>query len=151
MNVVPDPSQKSRSVRLENGMMTFMSPELLIPEEFGKECAEPTPQSDIYAFGLATFQVRRQDYGYRSFSCILFQVLTGEIPFSGIQQSALVYHLLRGMRPGKPENASIIGFSDSLWDLTQSCWDREVESRPKVGKLVTHLREAAAAWGESEI
>ena len=36
---------------------TFMSPELLTPEEFGKEDAVPTPQSDVYAFGLVIFQV----------------------------------------------------------------------------------------------
>jgi len=37
--------------------MQFMSPELLIPEEFGIEDALPTPQADIYAFGLVIFQV----------------------------------------------------------------------------------------------
>jgi len=72
MSVVPDPSQKSRSIRLESGAMTFMSPELLIPEEFGRKCAEPTPQSDIYAFGLVIFQVCRQDYRYLPLSCLLF-------------------------------------------------------------------------------
>jgi len=35
-----------------------MSPELLIPEEFDREDALPTPQADIYAFGLVIFQVR---------------------------------------------------------------------------------------------
>ena len=52
-----------------------MSPELLVPEEFGRKGAEPTPQADIYAFGLVIFQVREQDRGYRPFmdifSCIL--------------------------------------------------------------------------------
>jgi len=71
MSVVPDPSRKSRSVRLEGGAMTFMSPELLIPEEFGRKCADPTPQSDIYAFGLVIFQVCRQDYRYLPYSCTL--------------------------------------------------------------------------------
>ena len=80
------------------------------------------------------------------FHAYFLQVLTGEIPFSGIQQSALVYHVLRGVRPRKPENASIIGFFDPLWDLTQRCWDGEAELRPNVGEVVTHLREAAADW-----
>ena len=69
------------------------------------------------------------------------------MPFGGVQQSALAYHVLRGMRPTRPENASAIGFSDSVWDLTQRCWDGTIESRPKVGEIVTHLREAAASWG----
>ena len=47
-----------------------MSPELLIPEEFGKKDAKPTRQADIYAFGLVIFQVREQEYGYPLFLCI---------------------------------------------------------------------------------
>jgi len=49
-----------------------MSPELLIPEEFGRKGAQPTPQADIYAFGLIIFQVCKQDRGYRPFLHLLF-------------------------------------------------------------------------------
>jgi len=65
MALVPGPCQKSRSVRLDGGTATFRSPELLIPKLFGKKDESPTPQSDIYAFGLVIFQVRVQDHGYR--------------------------------------------------------------------------------------
>lgn len=58
------------------------------------------------------------------------------------------YHVLRGKRPGKPANASTIGFSDSLWDFTQKCWDGEMKSRPKVEEVVTHLRETVDSWVE---
>ena len=75
------------------------------------------------------------------------QVLTGEMPFRGIRQSALAYHVIRGTRPTIPENASAIGFSDSLWAFTENCWDGTIKSRPMVGEIVTHLREAAASWG----
>jgi len=50
------------------------------------------------------------------------------------------------VRPDKPENAPAIGFSDILWDFTQRCWDGEAESRPKVGEVVTHLRQVASNW-----
>jgi len=56
------------------------------------------------------------------------------------------YHVLRGKRPVKPENAPAIGFSDSLWDLARRCWDGKIELRPEVGEVVTHLGEAAAEW-----
>ena len=56
---VLDPIQPMAcSAQLEGGTMRFMSPELLVPQEFGKKSAVPTPQADIYAFGLVTFQVR---------------------------------------------------------------------------------------------
>ena len=56
--VVPDPVQPvAHSAQLEGGAMTFMSPELLVPEEFNMKSAIPTTQADIYAFGLVIFQV----------------------------------------------------------------------------------------------
>jgi serine/threonine protein kinase len=62
MAMVLDPSQPmSRSVQLEGGTMTFMSPELLVPSKFNTKDSVPTPQADIYAFGLVTFQVCEQD------------------------------------------------------------------------------------------
>ena len=38
-----------------------MSPELLVPSRFDMEDSLPTPEADIYAFGLVIFQVREQD------------------------------------------------------------------------------------------
>jgi len=68
MTMIFDPVQPMAcSAQLEGGAMTFMSPELLVPQEFGKEGAAPTPQADIYAFGLVIFQVRVQDRGHRLF------------------------------------------------------------------------------------
>jgi len=59
----------------------------------------------------------------------------------------VAYHVLRGceMRPSKPENASAIGFSDSLWTFTERCWDAR-ELRPDVKEVVIRLGEAAAEW-----
>jgi len=68
MTPAPDPDQQNaRSAQLEGGVMTFMSPELLIPDLFGKEVAVYTPQSDIYAFGMVIYQVFQHDCGHWSF------------------------------------------------------------------------------------
>ena len=37
--------------------MMFMSPELLVPSNFGMKDSNPTQEADIYAFGLVIFQV----------------------------------------------------------------------------------------------
>ena len=67
MTTILDPVQKlSCSAPVEGGTLAFMSPELLIPEGFGKKDAPPTPQADIYAFGLVIYQVREQNRMYRS-------------------------------------------------------------------------------------
>jgi len=84
--------------------------------------------------------------GISHFDIYLLQVLTGGIPFANMATLALVYYVPLGERPAKPENASAIGFSDSLWDFTERCWSGDIEARPKVGEVVTHLGEAAAKW-----
>jgi len=52
--------------------MQFLSPELLVPGAFGERVAKPTPQADIYAFGMVILQVCKQDYWYCTLLCILF-------------------------------------------------------------------------------
>ena len=65
MTMVLDPSQPmSCSVQLEGGTTMFMSPELLVPPKFGFAEAIPTPEADIYAFGLVIYQVCEHDRGY---------------------------------------------------------------------------------------
>jgi len=74
------------------------------------------------------------------------QVLAGGVPFPELKSFSLGWYVPCGERPAKPEEASAIGFSDSLWDFTECCWSGEIESRPKVGEVVTHLGEVAAKW-----
>ena len=69
MTMVLAPGQRmSCSAKLEGGTMMFMSPELLVPPKFGLTDAIPTPEADIYAFGLVTYQVCDHDRGHPSFT-----------------------------------------------------------------------------------
>jgi len=146
MMVVFDPIQPmSCSAQLEGGTITFMSPELMVPWTFGFKRL-PTPEADIYAFGLVIFQVHEQDREYMPFTYIV-QVLTGENPFRGVRMGVLSFNVVMGARPTKPENASAIGFSDLLWYFAQQCWHGDAGMRPKVGEVVMQLERAAADWG----
>ena len=146
MDVVlcPDPPM-SCSTQLEEGTTMFMAPELLVPSKFGFERPLATRKTDIYSFGLVIYQVREQDPGYLSFTHVV-QVLTGGPLFRDLRKAELALNVVEGVRPHKPENASAIGFSDSLWRFTQRCWDGEMELRPKVAEVVTELGRAAAGW-----
>jgi len=146
MKMVLDPGQPmSCSVQLEGGTTMFMSPELLMPPKFGLTDIIPTPGADIYAFGLVIHQVCGRNRGYPPFIYI-FQVLTGKLPFPGLGMAEIVLNAVQGIRPTKPENASAIGFSDSLWDFVQRCWDGKMELRPKVAEVVSQLERVAAGW-----
>src|ERR1700753_2425170 len=54
--------------------------------------------------------------------------------------------LIDGLRPKHTANASAIGFSVSLWDFVQRCWSGNMELRPQVAELVTHLKQTAREW-----
>lgn len=94
--------------------MHFMSPEFLIPSKFGAEEAVPTPEADIYAFGLAIFQVCEVPSGYL-LSTYTAQVLTGEIPLFRVRATELGFSVVQGLRLDKPAKASAINLSDPLW------------------------------------
>ena len=46
--------------------------------------------------------------------------------------------IIRGERPGRPSHPK---FTDNLWKLTQRCWIRAVEDRPKMEDV---LKEPSA-------
>ena len=72
MTMVLDYGQKlSCSAQLEGGTMTFMSPELFVPSGFGIQDSVPTPEADVYAFGLVIFQVCEQDREYRPLAYVV--------------------------------------------------------------------------------
>ena len=146
MTMVLDPGQPmSCSAQLEGGTMMFMPPELLVPSKFGLKVSLPTPEADIYAFGLVIYQVCERDRGYPLFTYIL-QILTGGPPFPGLGIAEMTMNVVQGIRPTKPKNASAIGFSDSLWRFVERCWDGEIGSRPKIAEVVSQLRREAANW-----
>jgi len=146
MTMVNDPiNPMTCRTQLEGGTIMFMSPELLVPSKFGMGDSLPTAAADVYAFGLLIFQVCGQDRGYR-FCTYITQVLTGETPFRKIRLTELGFSVAEGVRPDKPENASDIGFSDSLWSFVQRCWDGDRDLRPEVAEVVMHLGKAAANW-----
>jgi len=146
MTMVFDPNQPmSCSAQLEGGTLMFMSPELLMPSNFGFTESKPTLEADIYAFGLVIHQVCDHHRGHPPFA-YTFQVLTGELPFPRLGVAEIAVKVLGGVRPNKPENASTIGFSDSLWSLARRCWDHKIELRPKAAEVVSQLERAVTDW-----
>ena len=75
-----------------------------------------------------------------------FQVLTDDTPFHGLSEAEVVDSVVNGVRPTKPQNAPAIGFSESLWDFVQLCWEGDRTRRPAAAEVVKHLYEVAANW-----
>lgn len=96
------------------GTVTYMAPEQI------NDAKHVTPQADIYSVGV-----------------MLFQLLTGQVPFSGNPQQQLIKHLKD--RPPTPSSIRP-EISPELDRLVLWCMEKEPMDRPKdCGVLLTEL------------
>ena len=105
------------------GMPLYVTPELLNPGKFGKTNNRPPQPADIYALGM-----------------VIYEVPTGFYPFR--EQFAtyqLVFLVVGGARPTKPDNAEEIGFGNGTWELVKECWREKSTKRPTVERVLAHL------------
>ena len=132
MTIVHDPSlgMESSKSELGGGTTPFMAPELLVPSRFGLGKCIPTKEADIYAMAM-----------------VIYQVLTGMIPFGKKTGPEVVIKVLGGVRPSKPSDALGLGLSDEVWELLEGCWHTKHELRPLVRDVLICVRSAASACG----
>ncbi|KAF9645203.1 kinase-like protein [Thelephora ganbajun] len=110
------------------GTVRWMSPELLDPTQFGSN-GRLTCESDCYALGM-----------------VIYEVLTGLPPFYHMRAYSPVAAVLRGERPEKPLDAELLGFSDTLWELVQSCWSESSSTRPTAQQPLDYLSPVVPTW-----
>lgn len=102
-----------------------MSPELLLPEAFGLEDSCPTKESDRYALGM-----------------VIYEVLSGWMPFSPCNEAVVVFKVLHGERPGKPEGMQGERFTADLWEMLERCWKPQPDERPSLDIILQCLQDA---------
>ena len=81
-----------------------------------------------------------------AFAMLVVEVLTGQVPFAEIPQHKVLLDILDGRRPSKPAEVE-----ERMWDLIQSCWNQDPDSRPKIGKVVEKLKELVNSPGKCAI
>lgn len=126
------------------GTVRYMAPELLNLSGFGLMNSIPPKISDIYAFGVVTYQV--------SFTCFISgtategsaQVVTGQQPFPRIKDSVIIFSAVAGERPGRPPDPNE-WVSDNVWNFISRCWSPSLDSRPDVQFAISTLTDAANA------
>ena len=59
MAIITDPTvvERSSATTSKPGVTRYMAPELLNPQEFGLTHSNPSKESDIYSFGMTTYEV----------------------------------------------------------------------------------------------
>jgi len=115
----------------EGGSSRWMSPELFEPERFGVKDGRRTESSDCYALGMT-----------------VYEILTGQAPFSRYNKHAAVAKVIRGERPERPDGLEGRWFTDDVWSILGHCWEPKPGDRPSIEDVLEHLEEAAisASW-----
>ena len=83
----------------------WTSPELLVPNQFGLKESRPTEASDCYALGM-----------------VIYEVLSGQTPFFQYSNLAVVWKILEGERPKRPQGEQGMWFTDDIWEISERCW-----------------------------
>ena len=130
--IVSDPAYPTTSGSLAAGGTTrWMSPERLDPVRFGVKHSWPTRESDCYALGM-----------------VILEVLSGEVPFTrDCTELMVMQKVLEGGRPGRPQGAEGVQFTDQLWGTLQRCWLPQPTDRPAVQGVLKCLNVSMADFG----
>jgi len=104
------------------GTIPWMSPELLYPEKFGLKKSHLTKESDCYALGM-----------------VVYEVLTGKSPFAPRRDPEVVYIVLDGERPRRPEGDEGKLFTDGIWEVLERCWKHKPSDRPSAKTVLRSL------------
>ena len=94
------------------GEIPWMGPELLFPEKFGLKKSNPTKKSDCYALGM-----------------VIYEVLSGQAPFSAYREVEVVRMVLGGERPKIPQGDEGKLFTDEIWEVLELCWEQQPGDR----------------------
>ena len=119
----------SSSPHTHGGTYRWMSPELFCPEDFGLADGRRTKHSDCYALGM-----------------VIYEVLSGEMPFSGYGTYAAIVKIGRGNRPERPQGPEGKWFTDVIWRTLECCWAPKRDDRPGIEDVLRALEDVSGSW-----
>ena len=121
--IIPDKANLISAISyLEGGTVRWTSPELLDPEPFGLKDSCQTKESDCYALGM-----------------VIYEVLTGQIPFSQYKDTVVIRKVMEGERPERPKGTGALWFTDDLWGMLEFSWKSQPHDRPSLKTLLRCL------------
>eukprot|EP00842_Homolaphlyctis_polyrhiza_P001077 jgi/Hompol1/1970/HPOL_005805-RA len=105
-------SRPTATSRIPDTAVAWIAPELL-----KGTITDPTAQTDVFAFGITASHI-----------------LSGKMPFSGIEPSMIPMRIAGGRRPDLPPT-----IPESLWSLVEQCWNQDPAKRPSFDTIVSQL------------
>ena len=123
--MAPDQSSLMLSC-VEGGTIRWMSPELIDPRSFYLKETRPTKESDCYALGM-----------------VIYEILTGQTPFSLHSTPLVIKKVLEGERPERPGGKGGALFTDDLWRVLGLCWKHKPDERTNAKAVFQCLERAS--------
>ena len=123
------------------GNLPYTAPEILRPEVFGLENGGQTEKSDIYAFGMTTYEVSATDCASIMVTNDSVQVITQLQPFPQETIGEIIENALKGVGPKRPEGTNK-WLSDDVWDIISRCLYPKWDARPDAGTVRNTLNKA---------
>ena len=120
----------------------YAAPELLDSSGFGLDDGNLTENSDIYAFGMVTYQVSITSCVSAAATNVSIQVITGQQPFPGAKKDVVKHNIITGDRPKRPLGPHE-WLSDDVWDFISWCWSPSWDRRPDAKVAMNTLNNAA--------
>ncbi|KAF9778335.1 kinase-like domain-containing protein [Thelephora terrestris] len=114
---------RQQTLPYANGWIPWMSPELMDPRSFGLLDKHPTVKSDVYALGM-----------------VIYEVLSGQAPFSAYEELLVYLMVLDGKRPERPRGVAGEPFTDVIWKVLEHCWNQQASDRPSAKHVLLGLR-----------
>ncbi|KAJ3281309.1 hypothetical protein HDU79_010856 [Rhizoclosmatium sp. JEL0117] len=96
----------SRSYRTPDCHLAFLS-----PESYSEVGNGPTKAHDVYSFGM-----------------IMYETVTGRVPFDGTPAGAIPFLVMAGKRPERPDAGNDV--PDWVWEIIERCWRQDPGGRP---------------------
>jgi len=106
-----------------------MSPERLHPDQFSLEDSRPTKESDCYALGM-----------------VMYEVLSGQVPFVLLLDLVVMWKVVDGEHPARPEGMKGMWFTDNIWEMMKLCWITRPENRPNITAVLKRLKQVSRDW-----
>jgi serine/threonine protein kinase len=122
----------STLVSRRSGAVRWMAPELLDPEVFGMPSSPNlsfSTTSDVYALAM-----------------IVIELFTENKPFHEFpNEPSVIVKVINGERPTRPDKSDILGLSDQVWELVQTCWCQDSGRRPGISSVLDRLQSIIAS------
>ncbi|KAK7041506.1 hypothetical protein VNI00_009374 [Paramarasmius palmivorus] len=113
------------------GSFRWMAPELYQTGDTGLRLRGSSKSSrDMYAYG-----------------CTALEIITGRPPFPDLLDAQVMFRVLSGRRPERPQDAWC---PNNIWDLIERCWDTNPFRRPSASVVHVFLEQLLASRETSD-